>query len=78
MNNYGFSVLVAGIDLAADNYEDVLFEAGCDDALVLVRDGQLILDFHRDGGTFDEAVQSATESIERAGGKVARVAPLPH
>lgn len=77
MNNYGFTVRVTGIDIGREDFPDTLYEAGCDDALVLVQDEQLFLDFHRDGRTFDEAVRSATGSVEQAGGRVIKVEPLP-
>jgi hypothetical protein len=76
MNNFGFTVLVSGIDTTQD-FEDALFDAGCDDALPVVIDGALFLDFHRDGGTFDEAVRSAASDVARAGGKVVEVSALP-
>lgn len=77
MINYGFTVQVAGIDPTRDNYEDALYEAGCDDALVVVLGGSLHLDFHRMAATFDDAVRSASKDVEQAGGKVVKVAPLP-
>ena len=75
--NYGFTVRVMGIDTRLDDFADALYEAGCDDALVLVQGDQLLLDFHRDGSTFDDAVLSASRNIEQAGGKVVKVEPLP-
>lgn len=43
----------------------------------LVQDGELLLDFHRDGRNFDDAVKSAMSSVEQAGGHVVKVDPLP-
>ncbi|MGH7093615.1 MAG: hypothetical protein ACREFB_08795 [Stellaceae bacterium] len=77
MNSFGFTMQVTGIDTTGENYEDTLYEAGCNDALVLVQDGRLFLDFHRSGATFDDAVKSAASSIARAGGKVEEISPLP-
>lgn len=77
MNRYGFTVRVEGIDVTGDNYEDALYEAGCDDALVLVVNGNLCLDFYREGRDFDEAVASAQQNVQRAGGNIVRVEPLP-
>jgi len=54
-----------------------LFEAGCDDALIAVVSGTLLLDFHRDGLSFEDAVKSASRGVELAGGKVVRVVPTP-
>ncbi|HZK91207.1 MAG TPA: hypothetical protein VFC56_13760 [Stellaceae bacterium] len=73
--NYGFTVEVAGIDIRGD-YEAVLYEAGCGDALVVVAAGALFLDFHRDAKDFESAVASASRSVESAGGRVVTIAPL--
>lgn len=77
MNNYGFTVRVMGIDAQRDDFPDVLYEAGCDDALVMVQGDQILLDFHREGNTFDEAVASASRCVEVAGGRVTQIEPLP-
>jgi hypothetical protein len=75
--SYSFTLEVSGIDTRRENYENALYETGCDDALVAVVDGTLFLDFQRDGSSFAEAVKSASHDIELAGGKVVRVIPLP-
>ena len=71
--NYVFTLEVSGIDTGRENYEDALYEAGCDDALIAVVDGRMCLDFHRDGMSFEDAVKSASHDVELAGGKVVRV-----
>ena len=70
--NHAFTLRVSGIDIAS-NYEVRFYEAGCDDALVAVIGGQVYLDFDRDATTFDAAVQSARQDVERAGGRVEAV-----
>ena len=75
--NYALTLEVSGIDTGQDNYEDALYEAGCDDALIAVVNGTLILDFHRDGLSFEEAVRSASSNIELAGGNIVRVLRTP-
>jgi hypothetical protein len=72
--NHPFTVQVSGID-PTGNYEDRLFEAGCNDALMAVVGGALYLDFDRDAASFDAALQSAQQDIERAGGHVEAVMP---
>ena len=74
--NHSFTLRVSGIDTTG-NYEDRLYDAGCDDALVAVVDGQLYLDFDRDAADFDAAVQSAQKDVESAGGRVEAVMPPP-
>ncbi len=75
--NFGFTIQVAGIDAQKGDYEDTLHEAGCDDALVVVLDGTIFLDFQREAVSFEEAVKSASRSVEKAGGRVVKVSPLP-
>ena len=72
-----FTLHVRGIDPRRDDYEDTLFEAGCDDALIAVVDDVLYLDFDREASSFDAAVTSAKKSVDRAGGHVVRVMPTP-
>ena len=49
----------------------------CDDALISVVDGRLQLDFDREASSFGAAVGSAVDDIERAGGRVVKIDPLP-
>lgn len=69
---FAFAIFVAGFDLGGP-YEDRLYEAGCDDATVVVRDGIMHLDFEREGASFSDAVGSAMHAVERAGGRVLKV-----
>jgi hypothetical protein len=70
---YSFTIRVAGLGTDPNQYEDALYEAGCDDALAAVIDDMLFVDFDREAPSYEEAVKSATLNIERAGGKVAEV-----
>lgn len=74
--NHAFTLRVSGIDPTGD-YEDRLHDAGCDDALVAVVGGTVYLDFDRDAASFDAAVRSAQQDVERAGGRVEAVMPPP-
>jgi hypothetical protein len=67
---FSFLVGVAGIDINNTAYADLLFEAGCGDAIVFIENGKLFLEFDREAGSFDDAVNSATKDIEKAGGSV--------
>jgi hypothetical protein len=75
--SHTFTLEVAGIDITRDNYEDALYEAGCDDALIAVVNGVVLLDFDREGPSFQQALVSATDAVQAAGGKVVRVLPTP-
>jgi hypothetical protein len=70
-----FTVEVSGINTNRDDYENVLYGVGCDDALIVVIDDKLYLDFDREAESFERAVDLASRDIERAGGKIIRVMP---
>ncbi len=74
LDSFSFLVSVSGIDVSEDRpYENALLEAGCDDALIVVIDGELRLDFDREAASFDEAINSAISDIEKAGGRVTHI-----
>ena len=77
MTNHTFTLILSGCTDLSSEIEDKLFEAGCDDALLGVRDGVLFLDFDREAESLREAVLSAIEDVERAGidAEVVRVEP---
>lgn len=66
VTSHRFTVQVSGIDLSGD-YEDALYGAGCDDALIAVIDDVLYLDFDREAPSFAQAAESAKNDVERAG-----------
>jgi hypothetical protein len=72
---YTFTLILAGIPEVTQEIEDLLFEAGCDDALLGSRDGVSYLDFDRAGDGLEATVKSAILDVHRAGLKVARVEP---
>jgi hypothetical protein len=65
-----FTLDVAGVDPEDGSYEDALYEAGCGDALVMMNDGRLQLDFDRRALSFGMAVEKAIGEIAKAGGVV--------
>lgn len=71
-DRYALTVSVTGMDLDGP-YEDLLYEAGCDDATIVVRDGVMHLDFEREAASFSDAVGSAMHDLERAGARVLKV-----
>jgi len=77
MDRYCFTIEVAGINTTEEQaYEDRLFAAGCDDALVAVVNGTLFLDFDRRAASYDKAVESARKCITEAGGRVVNIKRL--
>lgn len=75
--NHQFTLILKNVNEATNNFEDSLYEAGCDDALVNVRDNTVFLDFERSAASFEEAVISAIKQVEASSIKaiVATVAP---
>jgi transcriptional regulator with XRE-family HTH domain len=74
MRNFEFTIIASGFGLD-ENFEDALFEAGCDDATLSFQKGVLIAEFDREAVTFSNAVASAVANIRAAGWKVERVEP---
>lgn len=72
---FDFSIIASGIDPRADDFEDKFFEAGCDDATIVLQKGVIVLDFAREANTFDEAVRSAIADVRTAGATIDRLEP---
>ncbi len=68
LETFTFLVAVSGLDLSTPAYADRLYEAGCQDALVFIQDGQLFLEFDREAPSYEAALTSATADIIKAGG----------
>jgi len=70
MNNnakiYHFVLVLSGISSLNDKIEDALFEAGCDDALLIFRDNVPYLEFDRLATNLDEAIYSAIQNVKSA------------
>lgn len=76
-NTYQFTLVLDGVDDTTPNLEDVLFEAGCSDALINYKNGTVYLDFDRASDDLEQAVISAIKDIESTniGAKIISVAP---
>jgi len=76
-NTYAFTLVLHGVDENTENLEDILYDAGCDDALINFRDGTVFLDFDRDALNLKTAVLTAIKDIENSplDAKVVSVAP---
>lgn len=75
MPQFEFSLVIAGLDPNDDAFEDQLYDAGCDDALVSVVKGSVVIDFTRTAKNFVHAVGSAIQDVREAGARVIRVEP---
>lgn len=70
---YSFTIKALGIGIEEDNYESAFYENNCKDALVIVTNGEVFLDFQREANSFTSAVRSAVRDVELAGAKVISV-----
>jgi hypothetical protein len=75
MTTHSFVLVLEGVDVLSEELEDQLYEAGCDDALLLSRDGVVCLDFEREAAGLEDAVVSAIHNVEGVGRRVLRVEP---
>lgn len=69
---YEFSLVFTGASIDEEDV-DKLYEAGCDDASIMTRDGVTRIQFDRVSNSLDEALSSAIQCVEKAGFAVARV-----
>jgi hypothetical protein len=74
---FTFTLILSGVSGLTEEVADALFEAGCDDALLGIRDGVVFLDFDREAPSLREAALSAIADVEGAGvgAAVTRVEP---
>lgn len=72
---FEFTFVVSGVDPHADNFEDRFFEAGCDDATLMLFKGSVIATFAREHETYSDAVVSAYANLTAAGAHVERFDP---
>jgi hypothetical protein len=72
---YEFTLTLSGVPELTRDVLDAFYEAGCDDALIGIRDGVAYADFCREADSRQDAVLSAIRDVEMAGVKVLRVEP---
>ena len=75
MQTHEFAVVASGIDQNVENFEDIFFAAGCDDATISFQRGVTILDFAREAKSFSHALITAVRDVMNAGAKVERIEP---
>lgn len=63
-HTYQFTLILDNVDEFTEELEDMLYEAGCDDALINFRNGTVYLDFDRKARSLKEAVISAIKQVE--------------
>ena len=50
-----------------DGIEDLIYDAGCSDALVYSQNGRVYLDVDREADTKDQAIESALKALQNIG-----------
>jgi hypothetical protein len=75
MREYEFSIIVSGADPADEHFEDRFFDAGCDDATLMLFQGAVAVCFIREADDFVRAILSACRDIARAGATIERLEP---
>jgi hypothetical protein len=76
MDQYSFTVEVGGAIVQNPHYQDVIYEAGCDDALIALIDGKMLIDFDRSAASYNNAVASAVAALEGIGATIVNVSPI--
>lgn len=75
MSSHDFSFIVSGVEPHADDFEDRFFEAGCDDATLVLTHGLVAVCFAREAEDYRHAVVSAYRDILKSGATVERFEP---
>jgi hypothetical protein len=75
MDQYSFTVEITGLSNQG-SYDDILYEAGCSDALVVVVDGRMMMDFDRLAASYERAVESVISDLTKAGAKIVNITPI--
>lgn len=75
MTEHEFSFLVSGMDLETDDFADRFFEAGCDDATLMLTHGLIAVCFAREADNYTQAVVSGYRDVRAAGATVERFEP---
>ncbi len=76
MDHYSFTVEITGPITRLPDPGGVIYNAGCDDSLVVVVDGRMMVDFDRVASSYENAVTSATHELTSAGAQIVNVTPI--
>jgi hypothetical protein len=76
MDQYSFTVEVSEAITQNPQYEDIIYEAGCDDSLIALIDGKMLIDFDRYAASYKSAVASAVAALEGIGATIVNISPI--
>lgn len=72
---FQFTLVLENVDEHSNDLEDILYEAGCDDALISTKNGTVFLGFDREATSLEEAIISAIKNLHSKKIQVAGIAP---
>jgi hypothetical protein len=75
MYDHDFTLIVSGVDASAQDFEDRFFEAGCDDATLMLVNGLVAVSFTRAAPDFAQALGSALADVLKTGAHIERFEP---
>jgi hypothetical protein len=75
MSEHNFAFIVSGVDAHADDFADRFYEAGCDDATLMLVNSLVAVCFAREAENYTHAVVSAYHNVLSTGAKVERFEP---
>lgn len=75
MSEFEFSFLLSGPDPHSGDFADRFFEAGCDDATIMLTRGLIAVCFARQADNYAQAVMSGYRDVLKTGAKVERFEP---
>ena len=75
MTEFEFAFIVSGVDTSDDAFADRFFEAGCDDATLMLVNGLVAVCFVRAAENFSHGVVSAYADIMKTGAVIERFEP---
>lgn len=67
MSTHAFTLMITNAHPNTEGLEDRLFKAGCDDALICMRNDEVHLDFERESESRETAIECAIAAIRQAG-----------
>jgi hypothetical protein len=70
---HAFTLVLEGVKDLTAAQTDALYEAECDDATIVVREGRVYLEFDREAPSLKDAILSAIRDVQSTGLKVLRV-----
>jgi transcriptional regulator with XRE-family HTH domain len=75
METYDFTFVVTGVDPHAADFDDRFFDAGCDDATIVLRHGVVAVCFARQAQSYRAAALSAYSDVLKTGASLLRFEP---